>query len=117
MEDQKKNKDEKVQVVDVQFRPGQKVYFFDPAGKKFSTGDHVIMDTARGPEYGICTAGNHFIPAKDVVSPLRPVLRKATQHDEKTVEQNRETEKQAYQLCMEKIQEQQLDYNQKSLDE
>ena len=109
MEDQKKNKDEKVQVVDIQFRPGQKVYFFDPAGKKFSAGDHVIMDTARGPEYGICTAGNHFIPAKDVVSPLRPVLRKATQHDEKTVEQNRETEKQAYQLCMEKIQEQQLD--------
>lgn len=109
MEDQKITTDETVQVVDIQFRPGQKVYFFDPAGKKFSAGDHVIMDTARGPEYGICTAGNHAISSKEVVSPLRPVLRKATAQDEKTVEQNRETEKRAYTVCMEKIQEQQLD--------
>ncbi len=109
MEDQKTVKDQKVQVVDIQFRPGQKVYFFDPAGKTYTAGDHVIMDTARGPEYGICTAGNHSIPAKDVVSPLRPVLRKATAQDEKTVEANRETERRAFQVCMEKIQEQKLD--------
>lgn len=109
MEDQKITTDEKVQVVDIQFHPGQKVYFFDPAGKQFSAGDHVIIDTARGPEYGICTAGNHTISAKEVVSPLRPVLRKATRQDEKTVEQNRETEAYAYKVCGEKIQEQQLD--------
>ena len=53
---------EQVQVVDIQFRPGQKIYFFDPAGKKYTTGDHVIIDTARGPEYGLCAGGNHFIP-------------------------------------------------------
>ena len=109
MDEQKKLTDEKVQVVDIQFRPGQKVYFFDPAGKEYSAGDHVIIDTARGPEYGTCTAGNHMIWAKEVVSPLRPVLRKATQQDEKTVERNRETENHAYQVCMEKIQEQNLD--------
>ena len=109
MEDQKKPTDEKVQVVDIQFRPGQKVYFFDPAGKQFSAGDHVIMDTARGPEYGICTAGNHTISAREVVSPLRPVLRKATHQDEKAVQQNRETEKYAYKVCTDKIQEQKLD--------
>ena len=50
-----------VEVVDIQFRPGQKVYFFDPDGKTFQTGDHVIMDTARGAEYGICTGGNHTV--------------------------------------------------------
>ena len=109
MKDQKTTKPEAVQVVDIQFRPGQKVYYFDPAGKRYEAGDHVIIDTARGPEYGICTAGNHTISAKEVVSPLRPVLRKATHQDEKTVENNRKTEKQAYRICMEKIQEQNLD--------
>ena len=102
-------KDDQVQVVDVQFRPGQKVYFFDPAGKTYATGDHVIMDTARGPEYGICTGGNHYVAAKDVVSPLRPVLRKATEQDEKTVKANRETEDKAYRVCSEMIQAQNLD--------
>ena len=49
------------QVVDIQFRPGQKVYYFDPDGKEYRAGDHVIIDTARGPEFGICAAGNHNI--------------------------------------------------------
>ena len=51
-----------VEVVDIQFRPGQKIYFFDPDGKQYVPGDHVIMDTARGAEYGICTSGNHMSP-------------------------------------------------------
>ena len=53
-----------VEVVDIQFRPGQKIYFFDPAGVEYAAGDHVIIDTARGQEYGICTGGNHTIPPK-----------------------------------------------------
>ena len=109
MEDQKNKKTDSVQVVDIQFRPGQKVYYFDPAGKNYNAGDHVIIDTARGPEFGTCTAGNHSISAKEVVSPLRPVLRKATAQDEKTVENNRKTEEHACRVCMEKIQEQGLD--------
>ena len=109
MEDQKTTQDKLVSVVDIQFRPGQKVYYFDPAGKQYAAGDHVIIDTARGPEYGTCTAGNHTISGKEVVSPLRPVLRKATAQDEKTVENNRKTEENAYRVCMEKIQEQNLD--------
>ena len=103
------NKNELVQVVDIQFRPGQKIYYFDPDGKTYHAGDHVIIDTARGPEYGICTGGNHQIPKKDVVSPLRPVLRLATEKDEKAVAENQELEKKAYALCMEKITEQALD--------
>ena len=98
-----------VEVVDIQFRPGQKVYFFDPAGHTYNAGDHVIIDTARGAEYGICTGGNHVIQAKDVVAPLRPVLRQATAQDEKTIAENRAKEKKAYEVCMQKIDEHQLD--------
>ena len=98
-----------VEVVDIQFRPGQKVYFFDPAGHTYNAGDHVIIDTARGAEYGICTGGNHVIQAKDVVAPLRPVLRLATAQDEKTIAENRAKEKKAYEVCMQKIDEHQLD--------
>ena len=97
------------EVVDIQFRPGQKVYYFAPGGLTLKQGDHVIIDTARGPEYGIVSGGNHNIPEKDVVSPLRSVLRKATAQDEKTVEENREKERRAYDVCQQKIAEQELD--------
>ena len=104
-----KKPDGPVEVVDIQFRPGQKVYFFDPNSVTYSAGDHVIIDTARGAEYGICTGGNHTIPAKDVVAPLRPVLRLATAQDEKTVQENRAKEKKAFDICMQKIAEHGLD--------
>ena len=97
------------EVVDIQFRPGQKVYYFAPGGLQLTAGDEVVIDTARGPEYGICAGGNHLIPEKDVVSPLRSVLRKATAQDKKTVEENREKEKKACEVCLEKIAEQGLD--------
>ena len=98
-----------VEVVDIQFRPGQKVYYFDPAGLKLRTGDHVIIDTARGPEFGICAGSNHTISEKDVVSPLRSVLRMANAQDEKTVADNRAKEKRAHDICLQKIAEHGLD--------
>ena len=94
---------ETVEVVDIQFRPGQKVYYFDPAGQTLQAGDHVIIDTARGPEYGICAGGNHRIPQKDVVPPLRSVLRRATESDERIVAENRQKEKKAHEVCLQKI--------------
>ena len=97
------------EVVDIQFRPGQKVYYFDPNGIDCKAGDHVIIDTARGPEYGICTAGVHTLPSKDVVSPLRCVLRLATPQDEKTVAENRAKEKKAFDACLKKIDDLALD--------
>ena len=103
------NKNTAVEVVDIQFRSGQKIYFFDPNGLTFKTGDHVIIDTARGPEFGIVAGGNHTISTKDVVSPLRPVLRKATAQDERIVEANLATEKKAFEVCQEKIAEFGLD--------
>ncbi|MBR2937630.1 MAG: stage 0 sporulation family protein [Oscillospiraceae bacterium] len=100
---------ETAEVVDIQFRPGQKVYFFDPAGLTLQAGDHVIIDTARGPEFGYCTAGNHTISMREVVAPLRPVLRVATAQDEKTAAANQATEKKAFDVCLAKIAEQGLD--------
>ncbi len=110
MEEQNTNQlPETYEVVDIQFRPGQKVYFFDPAGLSLQAGDHVIIDTARGPEYGYCTGANHTVSRKDIVAPLRPVLRKATGQDERIAAENQAKEKKAYEVCMKKITDQNLD--------
>ena len=109
MEEQITNVPEYAEVVDIQFRPGQKIYYFDPAGLVCKVGDHVIIDTARGPEFGFCTAGNHRIPQKEVVAPLRPVLRIATEKDEAIAAENHAKEKRAFDLCMDKIREYGLD--------
>ena len=98
-----------VEVVDIQFRQGQKIYYFDPAGIVCKQGDHVIIDTARGPEFGICAGGNHQIPEKDVVAPLRSVIRLATADDEKIVARNRAEEKRAYEICLQRIADHGLD--------
>ena len=101
--------DTQVEVVDIQFRPGQKVYFFDPDGEQFAAGDNVIIDTARGAEFGTVVNGNHTILMKDVVAPLRKVLRRATAQDEKIIAENRAKEKKAYDVCLQKITEHSLD--------
>ena len=109
MEEITSNLPEALEVVDIQFRPGQKVYYFDPDGMKFVPGDNVIMDTARGPEFGTCAGGNHIVRRKEIVAPLRKVLRKATPQDMKIVADNRAREKRAYDVCMQKIAEHGLD--------
>jgi len=109
MEENKTLPVESVEVVDIQFRPGQKIYFFDPNGGQYAPGDHVIIDTARGAEYGICTGGNHHIHPKDVVAPLRCVIRLANAQDEKIITENRAKEKRAYEVCLQKIAEHGLD--------
>ena len=98
-----------VEVVDVQFRTGQKIYYFDPAGKTYQPGDHLIIDTARGPEYGICAGGNHNIHKMEVVSPLREVIRLANAQDEKIVQENRAKEEKAFKICQQKVEEMGLD--------
>ncbi|MBE6925737.1 MAG: hypothetical protein E7461_02725 [Ruminococcaceae bacterium] len=98
-----------VEVVDVQFRTGQKIYYFDPAGKTYKAGQHLIIDTARGIEYGICAHENHHIHQMEVVTPLRPVIRIATEQDEKIVKDNIEKEDRAFKACLKKIEEMHLD--------
>ena len=98
-----------VTVVDIHFREGGKVYYFSPENFNIRAGDHVIIETSRGPEFGTCAAGNHQVSAGDVVQPLRKVLRIATEQDEKTNRQNRIKEKEAFQICQQKILEHKLD--------
>lgn len=100
---------ESVTVCDIQFRTGTKVYFFDPGALTVQSGDEVIIETARGPEFGQCVRGNHEVAAKEVVAPLRPVLRLATQQDKRVNEENRRREKHAYEVCQQKIAELKLD--------
>ena len=100
---------EQVEVVDIQFRPGQKIYFFNPAGMELTPGQHVIIETARGSEYGTCTGGNHMVAGKDVVAPLRRCIRVATAQDDRLAAENRQKEKRAYDICAQKIQEHGLD--------
>ena len=92
-------------VVDVMFRSGGKVYFFDPGELDIPAGAHVIIDTSRGVEFGTCTAGNHTVRAAEVVMPLRSVLRIATAADERMAEENHAKEKDAYDICLRKIEE------------
>ena len=98
-----------VTVVDVTFRTGGKVYYFDPGALEIPAGAHVIIDTARGVEFGTCVAAAHAVRLSDAVLPLRPVLRIATEADERTAAENREKEKRAYDVCLQKIAEQGLE--------
>jgi len=94
---------EKVTVVDIHFRSNNKVYFFDPGKLTVKTGDHVIIDTARGQEFGYCAGGNHIVSSKEIVPPLRKVIRIATERDEKINAENEQKEKKAMEVCQQKI--------------
>ena len=100
---------ERVPVCDVQFRPGSKIYFFDPGELNLKNGDHIILDTARGAEYGYCIIGNHRIARRELVQPLRRVLRVATPTDERIRAENEKKEKDAYAFCLKKVEELGLD--------
>ncbi|MDR3216989.1 MAG: stage 0 sporulation family protein [Clostridiaceae bacterium] len=75
-------------VIGIKFKSSNKVYWFNPAGADFVEGDGVIVETARGIEYGKCVSPNKDVPDKDVVQPLKDVLRKATREDEEQIEKN-----------------------------
>lgn len=90
-------------VIGVRFRKAGKVYFFDPAGMEIKTGDHVIVETARGIEFGHVVLGNREVEDKKVVQPLKPVIRMATRADEEVERKNKEKEKEAFKICLEKI--------------
>lgn len=93
------------EIVGVRFKEHGKTYFFDPCGIKASAGEAVIVETARGMEYGVLAVGNKIVPAKDVVLPLRPVVRKATTDDTEKYKINKEKEKVAEEICLKKIKE------------
>lgn len=90
-------------VIGVRFRTAGKIYFFAPGNLDIKRGDNVIVETARGVEYGRVVSGPKEVKEKDVVQPLKPVLRIATEQDRRTVEKNHQKEKEAFKICQEKI--------------
>ncbi len=92
-------------VVGVRFRNVGKIYYFSPKEYHIKTGDHVIVETARGVEYGKVVLAPREVPEEEVVHPLKEVLRVATPEDDKKEEQNRIKEKDAFKICQKKIKE------------
>ena len=92
-----------IKIVGVRFRKAGKIYYFDPAGMEIETGTHVIVETARGIEFGTVMIPPREMEEDGVVQPLKPVIRIATEADEITEQKNKEKEKEAFQICLEKI--------------
>ena len=92
-----------IEIIGVRFKDIGKTYYFDPKGQQFKCSDCVIVETARGVEFGHVTIGNREIPEDEITSPLKSVLRAATEEDFLTVEKNKEKEKAAFNICNEKI--------------
>ena len=92
-----------MKVIGVRFRVAGKIYFFDPLQFPIKSGDHVIVETARGVEYGTVVGGIREIKDEDINQPLKPVLRIATKEDDQKEASNRLKEKEAFQICLEKI--------------
>ena len=92
-----------IKVIGVRFRNAGKIYYFDPAGREIHTGDHVIVETARGIEYGYVVLGSREVPDDKVVQPLKSVIRMATREDEDVELKNDEKEREAFRICKEKI--------------
>lgn len=92
-----------VKIVGVRFRNAGKVYYFDPKNYKLKAGDHVIVETARGVEYGTVIGGIKEVPEEKIIPPLKSVIRAATQEDDAKAQRNRVREKEALRICGEKI--------------
>jgi len=101
--------DEKVEIVGVRFKPVGKIYYFDPAGIELCTEDGVILETARGVEYGNVAIPNRMVPVSEIVSPLKKIIRKATAEDFEKLEKNREVEAHARQIWAGQVEKHGLD--------
>lgn len=98
-----------VNVIGVRFRRAGKIYYFDPQDMEIEAGAHVIVETARGVEYGQVMIGRREVEEDKVVQPLKPVIRIATPEDDEIEMKNKEKEKSAFKICLEKIAKHQLE--------
>jgi len=96
-------------VVGVRFREVGKIYYFDPGELELKAGDNVIVDTARGTEFGTVMVGSHRVEDEEIVQPLKVVRRRATADDVERVKANREKERNAFAICKEKVRERGLE--------
>lgn len=97
------------EVIGVRFKEVGKVYYFNPNGRKYNSGDMVIVETARGTECGQVAMPNKEIPDDRVVNPLKPIIRAANRRDYVILEENAKKEKEAFDICCEKIAQHKLD--------
>ena len=98
-----------VKVVGIRFRNAGKIYYFGPGDLDLKAGMHAIVETARGVEIGTVITNPREVSEESVIQPLKPVLRIATEADERQAEKNAEKEKEAFRICLEKIQKHELD--------
>lgn len=98
-----------IKVIGVRFRTAGKIYFFDPLNFDIKRGDHVIVETARGIEFGTVMSGITEVADDKVIQPLKPVLRLANQRDVEQEASNKQKEKEAFKVCLEKIRKHGLD--------
>ncbi len=98
-----------IEVIGVRFRESGKIYFFDPLKIEVEAGDYVIVETARGMEYGKVVYGRRQIDEKKMSAPIKPIIRKATPADAARNEKNKEKCKEAFNICLEKIAKHKLD--------
>ncbi len=96
-------------VIGIRFRTAGKIYYFNPSDQEFKRGEHVIVETARGVEYGTVVMPNAEVEDDKIIQPLKPILRRATEEDAKTEKKNREKEKEAFKICLEKIKKHNLE--------
>ena len=96
-------------IIGVRFKKPGKIYFFDPDGIEIEQGEHVIVETAMGKEYGEVAIANRNIPDNRLVKPLKKIIRVATNKDKKQHKENKEKEKEALKICEKKIKEHGLD--------
>ena len=92
-----------VKVVGVRFKDAGKMYYFDPVDLIVRNGDRVVVETARGVECGTASSGIKEVDESEVVSPLKPIIRRATEEDLRILKENKEKEKRAYSICQKKI--------------
>ena len=98
-------------IIGVRFKSNGKMYYFDPQGLEIAPGTGVIVETARGVEYGDCVQGNTDVPDQQVVQPLKRVVRVATEADMKTLERNKKRADEAFIICKQKIEDRGLEMN------
>lgn len=96
-------------VVGVRFKKAGKIYYFDPLELEITQGDSVVVETARGVEFGQCVIGKRDINDSEIISPLKPVLRVATAEDIHSHTENKQKAKEAFRVCLEKIKQHELD--------
>ena len=98
-----------IKVIGVRFRTAGKIYFFDPLDFEIKRGDHIIVETARGVEYGTVVCDPKEVEEDQVVQPLKPVLRVANPKDDEQEKNNKIKEREAFKICLEKIRKHELD--------